>query len=446
MNHRFLRRALPALLLCIALLATALVGCSESPDLGTTIMTLEGQSVSENMVQLLMARMKGNLQLRGYTVSSDAFWNQITELDGTNYDTYIRNVALRTMQEYLAASVMFEEQGYTLSQAELDKIEEDIDEMINDLGSKSSLNADLAQFGANVDILRALYVLKAKYASLQDKLYGADGSLITSEVKQQYLNENAIAFRRLLIRSSRYVYEKDANGDVIYYRENNEAKVNAIAYDTVKGQTRIKDGKTVTDANGDAIYYTETGRIAYDTVNGKPAYVMDKDGNPTSEACSEAELEQNSKLAKELLSEIQAGGAAAFESILLEYEGQENRYTADTDLCFVYRTDNNAQELGDIADALLEKKDEVGVVSETKPGDVVLLETDQGIYILMRYEVPTDAATNSTYTMWFTELGERIANQMYQNTLSPYVGRVVTDEAVVATLPSMKDVQINTRY
>lgn len=446
MNHSFLRRTLPAVLLCIALLATALVGCSGSADLGTTIMTLEGQSVTENMVQLLMARMKGNLQLSGYTVSSDAFWSQITELDGTNYDVYTRNIALRTMQEYLAAAVMFDEQGYKLSQSEQDKIDEDIDEMINDFGSKSSLNADLAQFGANVDILRALYVLEAKYAALQDKLYGEDGSLITSGVKQQYLDENAIAFRRLLIRSTRYVYEKDANGDVIYYRENNEAKVNAIAYDTVKGQTRIKDGKTVVDANGDAIYYTETGKIAYDTENGKPAYVMDEDGNPTSEACTEEELEQNSKLAAKLLSEIQEGGAAAFEAILLEYEGQENMYTADTDLCFVYRTDNSAQELSDIADALLEKKDEVGVVSETKPGDVVLLDTDQGVYILMRYAVPTDAATNSTYTMWFTELGERIANQMYQDELSAYVKRVTTDEAVVATLPSMKDVQINTRY
>lgn len=446
MNHSFLRRTLPAVLLCIALLATALVGCSGSADLGTPIMTLEGQSVTENMVQLLMARMKGNLQLSGYTVSSDAFWSRITELDGTNYDVYTRNIALRTMQEYLAASVMFDELGYKLSQSEQDKIDEDIDEMINDFGSKSSLNADLAQFGANVDILRALYVLEAKYAALQDKLYGEDGSLITSGVKQQYLDENAIAFRRLLIRSSHYVYEKDANGDVIYYRENNEAKVNAIAYDTVKGQTRLKDGKTVVDANGDAIYYTETGKIAYDTENGKPAYVMDADGNPTSEACTEEELEQNYNLAEKLLSEIQEGGAAAFEAILLEYEGQENMYTADTDLCFVYRTDNSAQELSDIADALLEKKDEVGVVSETKPGDVVLLDTDQGVYILMRYAVPTDAATNSTYTMWFTELGERIANQMYQDELSAYVKRVTTDEAVVATLPSMKDVQINTRY
>lgn len=446
MNTRYVRRVVPAILLCIALLATALVGCSGSADLGTPIMTLEGQSVSENMVQLMMARMKGNLQLSGYSVSSDSFWNQITELDGTNYDTYTRNVALRTMQQYLAASVMFDELGYKLTQSEQDKIDEDIDEMISDFGSKSSLNADLGQFGANVDILRALYVLEAKYASLQDKLYGEDGSLITSEVKQQYLDENVIAFRRLLIRSSHYVYEKDANGDVIYYRENNEAKVNAIAYDTAKGQTRIKDGKTVVDANGDAIYYTDTGRIAYDTENGKPAYVMDEDGNPTSEDCTEEELKQNYSLAAELLLEIQEGGAAAFESILLEYQGQENMYTADTDLCFVYRTDNSAQELSDIADALLEKQGEAGAVIETEPGDAMLLETDQGVYILMRYAVPTDAATNSIYTMWFTALGERIANTMYQNELASYVARVTTDEAVVATLPNMKEVQINTRY
>ena len=63
------RRALPALLLCAALLAAfcagALTGCS-SADLGKPLLKLDGQEISENMVQLLMARVKGNLASNGY--------------------------------------------------------------------------------------------------------------------------------------------------------------------------------------------------------------------------------------------------------------------------------------------------------------------------------------------------------------------------------------------
>ena len=55
------RRALPALLLCAALLAAfcagALTGCA-SADLGKPLLKLDGQEISENMVQLLMARVK----------------------------------------------------------------------------------------------------------------------------------------------------------------------------------------------------------------------------------------------------------------------------------------------------------------------------------------------------------------------------------------------------
>ena len=106
------RRALPALLLCAALLAAfcagALTGCA-SADLGKPLLKLDGQEISENMVQLLMARVKGNLASNGYSVSKDSFWDQVVSVNGTRYDEYTRQLVLHTAKEYLAGVVLFEE-------------------------------------------------------------------------------------------------------------------------------------------------------------------------------------------------------------------------------------------------------------------------------------------------------------------------------------------------
>lgn len=447
MNRTTIRRA-TAFFLCAVLMAVSMVGCgNKAPDLGEPIMTLGEQSVSENMVKLLMARVKGNLQISGYSVNSDSFWDQISEADGTRYDEYTRKLTLRTAEEYLAASVLFDEKGMTLPRSTTEDIEQQIREMIDAAGSKTSLNQELSQFDANVDILRALYIMEAKYAALEEELYGVEGSLISDNAKQQYLEENAIAFKRLLIKSSHYVYETDEAGNVVYYKDSDDGKVNAIAYDTVRGHTRQdKDGKTYTDANGDTIYYNENGDIAYDTENGKPAFVMDENGDPTSESCTASELEQNRVLAEALCTRVSSGDTEAFLALLSEYEDRENAFVADSDLCFVYKTDNLTEELSEIADALQEWENALNVKEEVKPGDVVMKETDLGIYIMMRYEVPSDAATNSDYTLWFSELAERISGQLYEKELEPYLAQIQSDEARVAALPSMKQIAANTKY
>ena len=257
------RRALPALLLCAALLAAfcagALTGCA-SADLGKPLLKLDGQEISENMVQLLMARVKGNLASNGYSVSKDSFWDQVVSVNGTRYDEYTRQLVLHTAKEYLAGVVLFEEKGLTLPQATLDRIDQEIQDMTDAAGSVTALNKTLASFGVNVDILRALYIIEAKNTALKASLYGTDGSLISASAKQEYLNDNALAFRQILLRSYRYLYVTDGNGDDVYYlpNENNE-KVSNIAYDKETGHTRTdKDGKTMLYGHDTGLFVPET--------------------------------------------------------------------------------------------------------------------------------------------------------------------------------------------
>ncbi len=445
-------RALTALLLCAALLtalcAGALTGCS-SADLGKPLLTLDGQEISENMVQLLMARVKGNLASNGYSVSSDSFWDQVVSLNGTRYDEYTRQLVLHTAKEYLAGVVLFDEKGLTLPQATLDAIEQEIQDMTDAAGSVTALNKTLATYGVNVDILRALYIIEAKNSALKTALYGADGSLIADSARQEYLDGNAIAFRQLLIRSYRYLYVTDSNGDDVYYlpNENNE-KVSNIAYDSENGHIRTdKDGKVVTDTNGATVYYTDDGRIAYDRVKGVRSYAYDEDGNPKTEQYTSEELAAHREAAQELLTKAKTGGTAEFEALLQEYEDSgDDAYLVNDTLCFLYKTDNSLQEFNDIADALQWREDSEGNRVEVKVGEAVSVESTNGIHILMRYKVPSDAATNSAYEEWFTGLSDRVVETLFSALCEPYMARVTVDEALYAALPTMKEIGTNYKY
>lgn len=446
------RRALPALLLCAALLAAfcagALTGCA-SADLGKPLLKLDGQEISENMVQLLMARVKGNLASNGYSVSKDSFWDQVVSVNGTRYDEYTRQLVLHTAKEYLAGVVLFEEKGLTLPQATLDRIEQEIQDMTDAAGSVTALNKTLASFGVNVDILRALYIIEAKNTALKASLYGTDGSLISASAKQEYLNDNALAFRQILLRSYRYLYVTDGNGDDVYYlpNENNE-KVSNIAYDKETGHTRTdKDGKTVTDSNGADVYYTDDGRIAYDRKKGVRAYSYDEKGNPKTEPYSAEELAAHREAAQELLAKAKTGGAAGFEALLREYESSgDDAYMVNETLCFLYKTDNTLQEFNDMADALQWREDAEGNRVEVKVGEAVLVESTNGIHVLMRYKVPSDAASDSTYEEWFTGLADRVAETLFASFCAPYMERVTVDSDLYAALPTMKEIGTNYKY
>jgi hypothetical protein len=452
MNLPTTRRALPAILLCAALLAAvlagSLTGCS-SADLGKPLLTLDGEEISENMVQLLMARVKGNLASNGYSVSSDSFWDQVVSLDGTRYDEYTKQLVLRTAKEYLAGVVLFAEKGLSLSQATLDSIDQEIQDMQDGAGSATALNQTLSSYGANTDILRALYIIEAKNTALKTSLYGTDGSLLSDSVKQEYLEENAIAFRQLLIRSYRYLYVTDTNGDDVYYlADENNAKVSNIAYDTVNGHKRTdKDGKVITDSNGSEVYYTDDGRIAYDRENGVRSYDYDEDGNPKTEQYSDEELEAHREAALELLAKAQTGGISGFEELLAEYEESgDDAYLVSDSLCFLYKTDNSLEEFNDIADALQWREDDDGNQVEINVGEAVALESDNGIHVMMRYNVPSDAATNSSYEDWFSGLSDRIIETLFADLCAPYMERVTVDEELFAALPSMKEVGTNYKY
>ena len=421
-------RRILSVILCLALLmgAVAMTACSKR---GTTLLELNGYTISTNQYQLLLSRVKASLYYAGYSVDSSTFWDMVIDSEGNTYDQYFRNAALNDAKRYLAAAVIFDEEGLVLPQSYKDAIDEDIDEYIRDAGSKSALNNALSAYGVNGDMLRDLYELEAKYAYLQAHLYGAEGEKIAANVRYDYLTEHAVCFKQVLIRAFDYVYETDNNGDEIYYKggENN-AKINNNAYDTVGGFTRVDEfDKTILDKNGDAIYYLPNGSIAYDKVNGVRSVVYDATGVAKTVKYSAEEPAEHMAAGEESMTSVTKGDYAAFEALLAEYEGSgDDAFVTDSTYCFLYTTgDNDYDYLIDIAD----------VLAESEEGVVRMVSSEYGYNVVRKYPIPQDAVTNAAYEDWFGDLSTRVVAKLFHNKCEPYMERVAVSTEELPTCP-----------
>ena len=432
-------RRLLTVVLCLAMLlgAMATTACSNK---GEVLLELDGNEITANQYQFFLSRVKGSLHYTGYNVESDDFWNMIIDDQNNTYDDYFRNAVLEDARRYLAALAIFEERDLVLPQAYLDRIDQDMESFLNDAGSKSALNTQLSSYGVNMDILRDIYEIEAKYEYLQEVIYGKDGELLSADARNAYLDEHAVAFKQVLIRSFDYVYEKDANGDDIYYLPNeNNSKVNNVAYDTEAGNPRLDEfGKTITDKNGDTVYYLSDGSIAYDTERGVRSMVYGQDGSLLTQKYSAEVLAEHKAAADELLATVEAGDFATFEALLEEYQiDEEDAFVSDGALCFLYTTGDNSHDyLNDIADSL----------ATAKVGEMRVISSEYGYNVVMKYEIPEDASTSDSYKEWFSDLSDRIIAKQFHTMCKPYMERVKVDDKVFATLPSMKEIATNTAY
>ena len=438
MKTTTLRRLL-TIVLCLTLLmgTLAMTACSEKSPV---LLKLDDHEITANQYQFFLSRVKGSLHYTGYNVESSDFWNMIIDDQNNTYDDYFRNAVLEDARRYLAALAIFEERELVLPQSYVENIDKQMEEYLTDAGSKSTLNTLLSAYGINADMLREIYIIEAKYDYLQQVIYGKDGELISADARTEYLKQHAVGFKQILIRSFDYVYEKDANGDEIYYLPNeNNDKVNNIAYDTENGNVRLDEyGKTIKDSNGDYVYFNDDGTIAYDKEKGVRSMVYDAEGNLKTEKYSTEELAAHKDAAEEILASISEGDFAAFEALMEECAiAEDDAFVTDGAYCFLYTTgDNSYDYLNDIADAL----------ADAEVGELKIITSEYGYNVVMKYDIPADAVTNTAYKDWFGDLGDRIIAKQFHTMCKPYMEKVTVDSEVFATLPSMKEIATNISY
>ena len=419
-----------AAVLSLIMILCAIAGCSS----GKAMLTVDGESLSVNVYQLMLSIQKGNMAyMINYwygDVNSEEFWGTVIDENSTTYDDYYSLAIYKKAKNLVAAAALFRELGLTLPTETVEKIDADIAALVEEAGSKKALNETLSAYGVNVDMYREYKLIEAKSAYLAEYLYGSSGSKIGAMLKEQYLAEHYVAFEQILIANYYYVYQTDANGDMIYYQGNGK-----IAYDTVNGTPKLE--------NGAFVYYTADGRIAYDKESGKPSPVLDENGQQKTAEYSKEEMLERADLALDLR-DMAGSSEAAFETLRQMYSDEED--PSDDSLCYLATNVDYASVgmsfMDDIADA----------VSALAVGEIAIVSSDYGYHVVRRYAVEAGAYADSALTQWFKDSQNgvydfinNLENELFLTRIEPYVARVEVNEELLSSI-TLKQVAPNYYY
>ncbi len=443
-----LKKILLLTLSCMLILSCA-TGCASN---GKKLMELEKNEITVNMFMLLMSRMKGNLASAyafGTQALKDSFWDTVMDAStGMTYNEYYTDMVMDNAKTYLAALYLFDELDLELPKETLDEIDEEMNTLVESdgKGSKSALNAVLAEFGANYTVLREAYVMEAKIAYLNDHLFGADGSLIAKENYEKYYQENYARFRQIFFFTTKPVYETDANGDVIYYSDLSAKK---IAYDSNRDGALKKtdNGEVVKDKHGNIVWvYEKDGveHISYDTkgTTDIPTYpnpILDEKGNVlTTELSKEELIALSDKIQMIMEDEAREGEYALFDKLVEEYGEDEGmtRYPNG-----YYLTSTSEYDSPEVVEALFEMEE----------GEIRRVESEYGIHIVMKYELDEGGyadkdnadffvTSNGTYSFLAS-----LKSDLLDEYLKQYKESIVINEERLKSI-SMKSVGANYNY
>ena len=166
-NHTYCR--ITALLLAITVIMCCLSACTGTRDeVENPILACKNQQISLSFYEFLLSRMRGTLARNKYEVTSPEFWAEKIGSGQESYEEYFNFSILESCKNYLAALVIFEEEGLKLSEATLSEIDEEIAFYIDYDGGKSEekFNALIAKYGVDTDSLREAYINEAKYETV----------------------------------------------------------------------------------------------------------------------------------------------------------------------------------------------------------------------------------------------------------------------------------------
>lgn len=428
-----------ALILALLMLVTAFTACGGKAE---ALMKLDGREVSVNLYELMLSIRKGEMAfaiVQGYgNANSSAFWDTVIDSTSSTYDDYYTAEVFNKLRSYLAALSLFDELGLSLPDSYIKAVNEEMQTLVKEDGdgSKAKLNAILAEFGANYDILREYKLMVKEVEYLILSLYGQDGSKISSTLKEDYLKENYVAFKQILLSNFYYLYKTDKNGDDIYYNADG-----SIAYDTKNGKAQVEDGVFV--------YYLEDGRIAYDKEIGERQPILDENGNHKTESyTNEQKLDRLNK-ALELRDIAEASSAEEFETLRLAYTDEELGADYDSDALSYLATNVSYSSISTTWKTL----DTIAAkLAELEVGELAIVQTDAGIHLLRKYPTETGAYADTRYRQWFSDSMYRIydfnsnlMNALLTERLAAYEARITVDTALMDGL-SLKSAPSNFYY
>ena len=213
------RSRIAALFLAVVMILCTVTSCGSE---AASVITFRETAIDENEYSFLMSYYKA-LYLYSYfglTEDNSAIWtNQISE--GVTVSDYLSALTLSSIMSTAIYVDLFDEHGLSLTDEDIKTVDDAINSLIEKAGSKSALNSALSEFGANIDVLRAVRTNNLKVSKVQDYLYGENGiETATPAEVDIYYNENYCRVKFIFI-SKTLEYEHDENGDYIKSEEGN---------------------------------------------------------------------------------------------------------------------------------------------------------------------------------------------------------------------------------
>lgn len=391
-----------ALLLALIMLLGVLVGCAAK---GQTLITLKKEKISVNTFYLYLSRLKGYLSTAnayGLSAEEDSFWDTLMSTDGTTYDQYYTAQILENAKLYAAALHAFRERGLKLPKETVKEIDKELQEIIDTEwdGSKTEFNKKLATYGVNYDVLREAKIIEAKIALLRADLFGADGSKISAQLKEDYYRTNYRHFKQMFFYTGYF--------ETVLDEEGNE--------------------KVVTGSDGYPVFKNMT--------QAEINLVIDR----TTEAFDKAVVNDVSFLDAWKNGKTAMGDAILFDA-LLDEKNKEDKYVYTEDPGRelypngIYLKADSDYDFPEVRDA----------VFEMEVGEIRVIRSDYGFHVIMRYENDAGAYANEANKDCFGDFATNLENLLLEDYLRPYLELIAIDQKVFEGV-SMKNVAANLHY
>ncbi len=435
-NKKNILRAI-CLLTALVFVILTFASCAESVK--EPVLEYEDLGISLSMYEFMLSRMKGMLARNKYDVTPlSEFWSEEHPSGGLTNEEYYNSSILENCKNYLAALVIFEEEGLSLPEETLRELEEEISFYIEyDCGgSEDKFDTLLSKYGTDTAGLRRIYETEAKYKAVLAHLYGAEGSQISGSVKEEYYRENYYRFKQIIISDFYYEYQKDENGDVIYF----DSESGLPLYDGENGKYGYdEEGRRLEDECGVDIVFDEDGKYLYDKENGYPAPTTDGDGNAVKHKYSEEEMAVRSQSVAEIVSAASGGNTSAFEAMMPEWEVYigAGDYYKDGYYLSELESGGYSEEMLEIFEALKELE-----VGETD----VIENRDGGYHIIMRYELDRGKYSESEYAEWFSSFNDSLITKLFLDKCESFYGEIKINEENLKKGVSIRSVGTNYDY
>jgi len=242
----------------------SLFGLTACSNTGKTMMSMGNAKITENMYIFWLSRQKAQFEYAygdaiksAFGISSvDAFWDlKISQDSDVTYDQKFTEDVFENARTFLCALYLFDEFNLKLSDETQKSIDESITKLKDELcdGSKDEFNVLLANYGINMDTLKACYEINEKVNTLREYLFAEKGpEAITTSTLEAYYQKTYVRMEQICIfldqcpekdEEGNYVIDTDGS---IKYRSLGAAEMEVQRAKAAEALAALNDGQDFT--------------------------------------------------------------------------------------------------------------------------------------------------------------------------------------------------------